>query len=210
MKNVLLIGDSIRVGYDKSVKASLEGIADVRFPIENCRFAAYVLRHFNEWVAKSEFENIDVVHWNAGLWDVLRQFGEEPNTPLEIYKYFIDRVCVRIKKFAPNAKVIFATSTAVRTEKMNPEIFIRYNEEIEQYNAAAIEIVKKYGFEVNDLYAVSQSLPDEAHSDNVHYYTQAGTEAFTKATLVHIAKALELEEVPEYVEVMHKGQPIGF
>ena len=45
MKNVLLIGDSIRVGYDKSVKASLEGIANVYFPAENCRFAAFVFRH---------------------------------------------------------------------------------------------------------------------------------------------------------------------
>ena len=36
---------------------------------------------------------------------------------------------------------------------------------------AAVEVVKKYGFEVNDLYAVSATLSDAAHSDNVHYYT---------------------------------------
>ncbi len=41
MKNVLLIGDSIRAGYDKAVKKSLEGIANVYFPEENCRFASY-------------------------------------------------------------------------------------------------------------------------------------------------------------------------
>ena len=33
MKNVLLIGDSIRIGYDKSVKKTLEGLANVYFPI---------------------------------------------------------------------------------------------------------------------------------------------------------------------------------
>ena len=42
MKNVLLIGDSIRKGYDKAVKKTLEGKANVYFPEDNCRFASYV------------------------------------------------------------------------------------------------------------------------------------------------------------------------
>ena len=55
MKNVLLIGDSIRVGYDKSVKKSLEGIANVYFPEDNCRFASYLLRYIHN------FKNFSVV-----------------------------------------------------------------------------------------------------------------------------------------------------
>lgn len=43
--------------------------------------------------------------------------------------------------------------------------FKRYNEEIEAYNEAAVGIVKKYGFQVNDLYAVSKNLPAQARSD---------------------------------------------
>lgn len=39
MKNILLLGDSIRIGYDKSVRKSLESIANVYFPEDNCRFA---------------------------------------------------------------------------------------------------------------------------------------------------------------------------
>ena len=50
MKNLLLIGDSIRMGYDKSVKKTLEGKANVIFPDENCRFASYVLRYFHEYL----------------------------------------------------------------------------------------------------------------------------------------------------------------
>lgn len=210
MKNVLLIGDSIRVGYDKSVKASLEGIANVYFPAENCRFAAFVFRHFTDYMTKIEDRKIDVIHWNAGLWDLLRQFGEEPNTPFEHYKYYIDRICQRMRKFYPNAKIIFATSTSVQTEKMDPNMFIRYNDEIEKYNEAAAEIVKKYGMEVNDLYSLSVTLPEEAHSDTVHYYTQIGTEAFTKQVLKYISEALELDETPKYYEVMYEGKPIGF
>ena len=49
MKNVLLLGDSIRTGYDKAVKRSLEPYANVYFPDENCRFASYLLRNLHEY-----------------------------------------------------------------------------------------------------------------------------------------------------------------
>lgn len=209
MKNVLLIGDSIRMGYDKSVKQTLENIANVYFPNENCRFASYVLRYFHEYKAMVKTGEIDIIHWNAGLWDCLRLFGEEPHTPIEIYKYYIERICIRIKQLCPNAKVIFATSTRVQTEKMSSD-FIRYNNEIEQYNTAAVEIVKKYGFSVNDLYTVSVGLPSDAHSDAVHYYTQAGTKAFTDSTVSHIMSALGKTDDVEYKEELYTDEPIGF
>ena len=208
MKNVLLIGDSIRIGYDKSVKASLNGIANVFYPSENCRFASYVLRYLHEYRALVKDGEVDVLHFNTGLWDCLRLFEEEPHTPIEVYGYYIERICVRIKKFFPNAKVIFATSTSVQSEKMGKN-FKRYNEEIEEYNKVAVEIVKKHGFIINDLYSVSKTLPEEAHSDAVHYYTSIGTEAFTKQVLKYLTNALELSEVPEYKEVIHTNSPIG-
>ena len=208
MKNLLLIGDSIRMGYDKSVKKTLEGKANVIFPEENCRFAAYVLRYFHEYLKDIKGEDIDVIHWNAGLWDCLRLFEEEPHTPIDVYAYYIERICIRIKKICPNARVIFATSTKVLSEKMSKD-FKRYNEEIEKYNEAAVKIVKKHGFKVNDLYALSQTLPEEAHSDAVHYYTPAGTEAFTNQVLSFVAPELEINEKLEYREQMYTDKPIG-
>ena len=205
MKNVLLIGDSIRAGYEKAVKKSLEGKAEVYFPEENCRFASYVLRHFHEYMGDVKF---DVIHWNAGLWDNLRLFGEEPHTPIDIYAYYIDRICIRIKKLCPDAKVIFATSTSVLSEKMS-EDFKRYNEEIEEYNKVAVEIVKKHGFAVNDLYSLSKTLDESVHSDAVHYYTPEGTEVFANKVLKVLAEALELDEVPEYREELHTDKPVG-
>lgn len=208
MKNVLLIGDSIRIGYDKAVKKSLEGKANVFFPAENCRFASYVLRYMHEYIALVGEERVDVLHWNAGLWDCLRLFGEEPLMPIEVYAYYIERICVRIKKYLPDTKVIFATSTRVQSEKM-ADNFKRYNEEIEKYNEAAVAVVKKFGFAVNDLYAVSATLPEEAHSDAVHYYTPLGTEAFANAVLSHVLAALELEKEIVYKEELHTDEPIG-
>ena len=207
MKKLLLIGDSIRAGYDKAVKKTLEGKAEVYFPEDNCRFAAYTLRYFNDYLALAEGE-VDVIHWNAGLWDCLHLFGEDVQTPIEIYAYYIERICERIKKFAPNAKVIFATSTSVISEKMGAD-FKRYNEEIEAYNNAAVEIVKKYGFDVDDLYAASLTLPESAHSDPVHYYTKTGTEKFTNQVLSYVVPALGIDEIPEYVEELYTDKPVG-
>lgn len=208
MKNLLLIGDSIRMGYDKSVKKTLEGRVNVIFPEENCRFASYVLRYFHEYLNGVKGEDIDVVHWNAGLWDCLRLFEEEPHTPVDVYAYYIERICIRIKKICPNARVIFATSTGVLSEKMDVN-FKRYNEEIEKYNAAAVNVVKKYGFEINDLYSVSASLPEEAHSDPVHYYTPMGTEAFTNQVLSFVCRALDIQDSLRYREEMYTDKPIG-
>ena len=208
MKNILLIGDSIRMGYDKAVKKTLEGKANVYFPAENCRFASYVLRYIHEYGSLVKDVDVDVIHWNAGLWDCLRLFEEEPHTPIDVYAYYIDRICVRIKKSFPNAKVIFATSTKVQSEKMDKN-FKRYNEEIEKYNEAAVQVVKKYGFTVNDLYSVSATLPDEAHSDPVHYYTPIGTEAFTNAVLSYILPSLEINEKIAYKEELYTDKPIG-
>lgn len=208
MKNLLLIGDSIRMGYDKSVKKTLEGKANVIFPEENCRFASYVLRYFHEYLKDIKGEDIDVIHWNAGLWDCLRLFEEEPHTPIDVYSYYIERICIRIKKICPNAGVIFATSTTVLSEKMSKD-FKRYNEEIEKYNEAAVEIVKKYGFKINDLYTLSSTLPQEAHSDPVHYYTHAGTKAFTNQVLSFVAPELGITEELEYREEIYTAKPVG-
>ncbi|MBR4866567.1 MAG: hypothetical protein IKU11_07750 [Clostridia bacterium] len=208
MKTVLLSGDSIRRGYDAAVKKSLEGIAEVYYPADNSRFAAYTLRYIHEFKDLVPEKHVDVLHWNAGLWDCLRLFGEDPHTPLDMYAYYIDRICKRIEKTFPESKVIFATSTSVESEKMHPD-FKRYNEEIEAYNARAVEIVKGYGHEINDLYTVSKTLPTEAHSDAVHYYTPMGTEVFTKQVLCHLTKALELPEVPAYKEEIYVMKPVG-
>ena len=85
MKNVLLIGDSIRAGYDTYVKESFFGKANVYFPTENCRFAQYVVRNLHYWAEDLGLREADAVHWNAGLWDTLRIYGDECLTPIDMY-----------------------------------------------------------------------------------------------------------------------------
>lgn len=189
MKNVLLIGDSIRMGYDKAVRDALEGRANVIFPEDNCRFASYVFRYMQDWFDGIDGKDIDVIHWNAGLHDCLRTFGDEPDTPIEIYEYYIGRICEKMKKLCPKAKVIFATCTRVIPERMNKN-YIRTNQDVLRYNSAAERIVKSHGFRINDLHALSMTMPDEYLSDAVHYYTPMAQTLFAKQVLKEIEDVL--------------------
>ena len=115
MKKILLLGDSIREGYDKYVKKAFEDTAEVYYPGENCRFAAYITRNLHDWRIKNGIEDdIDLIHWNAGLWDVLILPDGEHLTPLPMYQYYIERLCKMIALYFPKAKVIFATSTPIQ------------------------------------------------------------------------------------------------
>lgn len=195
MKNVLLIGDSIRFGappgspgYGVYVKEMLGGIADVYAPDDNCRFAQYTLRYLYEWSFITDREKVDVIHWNNGLWDVLRLNGDEPLTPCDVYVQMLERVYNMMRKLFPNAKIIFANSTAVIEEWANPTFF-RYNSDIEKYNAAAEKLMDSLGVEVNDLYSITKGFDNTLHSDWVHYNAD-GSKILADAVVEKIKKYL--------------------
>ena len=183
MKKVFLIGDSIKEGYDTSVRGMLASVAETYYPDDNARFAAYLLRFLHEWPTMFGVngEDVDVVHWNVGLWDCLVIMDDGPQTPLPIYKEYIERICRRMKRVFPNAKFIFATSTPTNTEAWkNPHYWIRRNEDIRAYNEAAAEIVRSHGMAVNDLFAFMEKTPRDWHSDQTHFYTMPATVALTR------------------------------
>lgn len=175
MKNILLLGDSIRCGassikpgYDGFVKEKLSGIANVYFPDDNCRFAQYTLRYLGDWAKKLDAEKIDVIHWNNGLWDVLRLHGDEPLTPCDMYIEMLRRVHGKLRLLFPNAKIIFALTTSV-WEEWDAAEQVRHNSEIEEYNAAAKNLMSSLGVEVNDLYSITRSFSNKLRIDDVHF-----------------------------------------
>ena len=125
MKKVLLIGDSIRMGYDHYVREKLEGQAEVLFPVENCQFAMHVLWYIVDWKDSYQWgEDVDLVHWNAGLWDILHVLGEEEAfTPPEQYRDLLGRIAKRIRRLFPKAKIVFALSRPVQEEKYSSEYY---------------------------------------------------------------------------------------
>ena len=192
MKKVVLIGDSIRMGYDKYVKEALKNSAEVYYPGENCRFAEYVLRYAHEWKKAGAWgDDVDLVHWNAGLWDVLELFGDEPLTSLSYYEEAIARIDKRLRMLFPSAKFVFATSTSVDESRGRPT-FTRHNSTIEKYNAAALRALSGTDTEINDLYTLTTSFPDEYHSDFVHFATPAATEKIGGRVLSVICKSLDI------------------
>ena len=200
MKKIVLLGDSIRMGYDKYVKEAFAGVAEVYYPNDNCAFATHTLRYVHEWKAKGNWpDDVDLVHWNVGLWDALELFGDEPMTPIPHYAALLPRLDKRFRMLFPRAKMIFATSTPVNEKVANPD-FIRHNATIEKYNAAAIEALSSTDTLINDLYPYVASLPNEYHSDWVHYYTPEGTAAIGGRVIATICKELGISATDVKIE----------
>jgi len=193
MKKIVLIGDSIRMGYDKYVKEKLSDCAKVYFPKDNCRFAQYILRYLHEWKEQENMpDDADLVHWNAGLWDLLHIYGDDCLTDPETYAKLLPRIVNRIRLLFPQAKIVFATSTPVQEEKYGP-YFYGKNAEIEQYNAIAGQVLENLGVVIDDLYTVMKDVPENYYSDVTHFYTPEATERIGNAVLECICPLLGIE-----------------
>lgn len=208
MKKILLIGDSIRKGYDTYTRLAFEGVAEVYFPKENCRFTPYIIRNLDIWKRDLGLgEDIDLVHFNAGLWDDLRMLDGKPVVDIDTYRENIARICDIINILFPRAKIVFATSTPVREELFGD--IKRYNRDTEAYNAAASEVVRERGISVNDLYSLMNALPVEYHSDQTHYYTKEGTEAIADQVIAMIEKELSIKAKPlDYDALFSKANDV--
>jgi hypothetical protein len=199
MKKIFLIGDSIRYGIDETdgyrcgygyyTARKLLGEMEVFAPKENCRFLQYTLRYLHEWAKKEGVgADIDVVHWNNGLWDMLRLLGDEPFTPLEAFGPLLIRVHSRIRQIFPNAKIIYALTTPVIESLSSPD-FTRRNEEIEAYNREAVRVLSPLGVTINDLYTPAKKLQDTYHYDWVHF-NEKGSDLLADHVIAAIRKVL--------------------
>lgn len=196
MKKIFLIGDSIcygfgsgenrHNGYGHYVEEKLKDRAVICRPNDNCSFMQYTLRYMHEWAAqRGGGEDIDVLHWNNGLWDVLRLLGDEPLTSPEMYKELLVKTHRRARAVFPNAKIIFALSTPV-TESMARPDFFRRNEDIVLYNKLAVEILEPLGVTINDLHTAASAIRATHYADWVHY-----NEEGSSILADHVIKAIE-------------------
>lgn len=159
MKKVLLLGDSIRMGYDDYVRDMLSGEFEVYYDSDdNGRFAAYTLWQANQFFKK--YGRFDAVHWNNGYWDMnIEAPMTEPIHPLDEYVRNLGRILREIRK--NGAVPVFATSVPILPADIAGEVaaegvktFSYKNEWVEKYNEAALSFMEKEGVAVNDLYSV--------------------------------------------------------
>ncbi len=206
MKKVLLLGDSIRLGYCRFVKEALDGIVEVYSPKENCAFAQYLYRWLHVWKKNEGYpDDIDLVHWNVGAWDVLRMFGEGTFTSPEFYCETLKKLQKHIQFLFPKAKQIFATGTSVVEEGYGPS-YQRYNADIEQFNRIAIETLTPLGVEINDLYSLTKNIDESCRSDMTHFYTINGIKLLGGRVLEVVCQSLDvpLEEAKDADVVIPK------
>ena len=197
MKKIILIGDSIRMGYDKYVKDSLSAVAEVYYPDSNSNFSQNVLRNAYEWKREGNWPtDADLVHWNAGLWDVLEIFDDGPMSPIEFYRDNIRRIDKRLRLLFPDAKMVFATSTAVREEGYLGA-YKRHNSIIEKYNEAALSVLSETDTVINDLYEITKDIPEEYCSDMTHYNTPLGAKYMGGAVISKICDTLGIDKISD-------------
>lgn len=187
--NLLLLGDSIRMGYQENVKNKLEDIMNTFYPEENGRDTSTTL-----WQANQFFKNsgdVDIIYWNNGYWDMNIEYPMlEPFHPIS--DYF--KMLIRMGNFfsAHSKLVIFANSLPIKSEGQTLDNsgtggFITYkNEWVINYNYAAQAAMKFEKVHIDDLYTAC--LVDSNYfksSDGLHL-TAAGNDFLGE----HIAKTI--------------------
>lgn len=170
---VVLIGDSIRGGYEPYVRQLLKNEMEVWGPKQNGGNSRNVLSHLEEWAIERQPA---LVHINCGLHDLRREFNESENAvPLSEYSQNVRAILERIQ--SAQIPVIWATTTPVN-EKWHHENkeFDRFEADVQRYNEAALAVVNELGIPVDDLFSVVQPERDNyLLPDGVHFTEEASS-----------------------------------
>lgn len=193
LPNILLIGDSISGGYEKQVKQTLKGKANVIKNKGNAEWTGTGLKKIDSYLGDTKW---DIIHFNWGLWDLYGwPYYKEDRSP-EAYAKRLDQLVTRMKQ--TGAKLIFATTTPACREaektmlqKFKLEVIITPEQQA-KYSEAALEVMNKHGVEINDLYAYILPSLDK-HSggpDNVHF-TGSGNGHLAKKVIATLEEAIK-------------------
>lgn len=191
MKKVFLLGDSIRENYQEKVIEKLGEEYQVFYPDENCRFSAYTLNCLRYWFEPVP-EDIDVIHWNNGLWDTAFLNDEGvPFLSIDDYIKYMQRILISLRSRRPKAKIILATITPTRKEKENNEISKHYLSVIEKYNEKLVETLKNQVDDINDLFKIVLPEMDRMICDDYVHLTEYGKEKCADAVVESIKKIIK-------------------
>lgn len=187
LPKVLIIGDSISIGYTQPLRRLLQGKAEVYLIPENGGSTHIGLRNIDDWLGTEKW---DVIHFNWGLHDLkylkdgkMDVCGIRVST-LDAYTANLMKLVDRLLK--TGAKLVWASTTPI------PEGSPGRNksEEID-FNRAAAEIMRKRGIAIDDLHkAVLPRLSEFQRPANVHF-TDEGYEFLAGKVAESITKALE-------------------
>jgi len=195
LPNVLILGDSISIGYTPFVKEILKYKANVVRPKfgdgkpENCQGTTYGAENIDRWLGGTQW---DVIHFNFGLHDIKYtdpQTGKNSRNPahphqadLKQYKKNLKEIIGKLK--ATGAKLIFATTTPYPDVLNNA---IRKPGLYKKYHKAAVKIMNREKIEINDLCAFMTPRMAELQKPKDVHFTEKGS----KELAVKVAERIE-------------------
>jgi acyl-CoA thioesterase-1 len=182
LPRVLLIGDSISIGYTEPVRKLLASKANVHRISGNAGPSSNGVFLIDSWLGKGKW---DVIHFNFGLHDLKRLEDGKPQVPLESYERYLRLIVERLKR--TGARLIWASTTPVPDAKVSPP---RVAVDVPVFNSAAALVMKQNGVVTNDLYGFALTrLAEIQQPANVHF-TPSGSEALAKEVAAAIETAL--------------------
>lgn len=184
---VLLLGDSISLGYTPVVHELLGERAEVQRAMkadgektENCAGTTHGVQHIDRWLAQSE-EGWDVIHFNFGLHDLKRvqpENGKNSNDPDHPHQADPEQYRIQLSHIvgcleATGARLVFATTTPVPLG-VRP---YRAPEDPVNYNRVALELMAERGIAINDLFTFAEERLSEIQNPADVHFTPEGSRA---------------------------------
>lgn len=155
---VLILGDSISMGYTPIVKQLLRKDTLVMRPKENCAGTSKGVANIDKWLQIGG-GRFDVIWFNFGLHDLkrVRPNGKNSNNPKDsrqaepdTYEQNLRTIVKKLK--ATGAALVFATTTPIPEGGVRPH---RDVADAQRYNDVARKVCAEHGIEVHDLYGVA-------------------------------------------------------
>ncbi|MCL4781678.1 MAG: SGNH/GDSL hydrolase family protein [Bryobacterales bacterium] len=183
LPRVLLIGDSISIGYTLFVREILAGKVNVHRIPTNAGPTTKGIENIDSWLGKGHW---DLIHFNWGLHDLKYMFDDQPQVDLAQYERNLARLVGRLRK--TGARLIWASTTPVPNLRVGPK---RIPDDVPRYNEAAARVMKQYGVPTDDLYTFAMKrLAEIQIPDNVHFKPEG-----SRALAEQVASAI-LAELP--------------
>jgi hypothetical protein len=182
LPRVLLIGDSISMGYTIPVRELLKGKANVHRVLTNGGPTINGMEHLAEWLGSGKW---DVIHFNWGLHDLKVDKDGARQVPIDKYEQNLRELVTRMRQ--TGARLIWASTTPVPDAKVNP---VRVSSDVIAYNKVAAKVMQEAGIPTDDLYSFAlPKLGTIQLPANVHY-TPEGYNALAEQVAASIAQAL--------------------
>ncbi|MEZ5434152.1 MAG: SGNH/GDSL hydrolase family protein [Verrucomicrobiales bacterium] len=183
LPRVLLIGDSISMGYTLRVRELLRGKANVHRPPTNCSATSTGLQYLKAWLGNGPWE---VIHFNFGLHDLKLPPEGIRHAPPETYEKNLRDLVRQLQ--ATGAKLIWASTTPVPNGGvLAPN---RRFGSVDQYNAIAEKVMRENGVAIDDLHAAITPTVAEMQQPNDVHFKPEGSARLASQVAASILSAL--------------------